>query len=120
MGLRQRNLFRRRSQARYDLHHDGADPERAHTHHADLQEARLQRLPERLTFDVTRDMITLINVFTVEAANQQRLVGLLTRATDEFVRQAPGFVSSVLHRSFDGTKVTMVARWRSEEDYEAM
>jgi heme-degrading monooxygenase HmoA len=65
-------------------------------------------------------MITLINVFTVEAANQQRLVGLLTRATDEFVRQAPGFVSSVLHRSFDGTKVTMVARWRSEEDYEAM
>jgi heme-degrading monooxygenase HmoA len=65
-------------------------------------------------------MITLINVFTVEAANQQRLIGLLARATDEFVREAPGFISSVLHRSFDGTKVTMVARWRSADDYEAM
>jgi len=46
-------------------------------------------------------MITLINVFTVEPANQQRLVDLLVRVTDEFVRQSPGFVSSTLHRSFD-------------------
>jgi quinol monooxygenase YgiN len=65
-------------------------------------------------------MLTLINVFNVEPANQQRLIGLLTRATDEFVRHAPGFISSTLHRSLDGTKVTMYARWKSEEDYEAM
>ena len=65
-------------------------------------------------------MITLINVFTVEPTNQQKLIDLLTRATDEFVSSAPGFVSSTLHRSLDGTKVTMVAQWRSVEDYEAM
>ena len=65
-------------------------------------------------------MITLINVFTVEPANQQRLVDLLTRATDEFVSRAPGFLSATLHRSLDGTKVTMSAQWRSREDYEAM
>lgn len=65
-------------------------------------------------------MIALINVFTVEPVNQQRLIDLLTRATDEFVRHAPGFVSSTLHRSFDGTRVTMYAQWRSVEDYEAM
>jgi len=41
---------------------------------------------------------TLINVFTVEPANQQRLVDLLVRVTDEFVRQSPGFVSSTLRR----------------------
>ncbi len=60
--------------------------------------------------------IILINVFTVEPANQGRLVELLTQATEASVRQAPGFLSSVLHRSLDGTKVTMYARWRSADD----
>ncbi|WP_414462186.1 antibiotic biosynthesis monooxygenase family protein [Hyphomicrobium sp. DY-1] len=64
--------------------------------------------------------ITLINVFTVAPENQQRLLDLLTRATDEFVCHAPGFLASTLHRSLDGTKVTMYAQWRSIEDYEAM
>ncbi len=64
--------------------------------------------------------ITLINVFTVAPENQQRLLDLLTRATDEFVRHAPGFLTSTLHRSLDGTKVTMYAQWRSIEDYEVM
>ena len=65
-------------------------------------------------------MVTLINVFTVEPVNQQRLVDLLTRATDGSVNRAPGFISSTLHRSIDGTKVTMYAQWRSAEDYQAM
>ncbi|HEX3506635.1 MAG TPA: antibiotic biosynthesis monooxygenase family protein [Xanthobacteraceae bacterium] len=65
-------------------------------------------------------MVCLINVFTVDPANQHRLLELLTRATDEFVSQASGFVSSTLHRSLDGTKVTMYAQWRSAEDYESM
>jgi len=65
-------------------------------------------------------LVTFINVFTVEPANQQRLVDLLVRVTDSFVRHAPGFVSSSLHRSVDGTKVTMYAQWRTVEEYEAM
>ena len=65
-------------------------------------------------------IVTLINVFTVEPANQQRLVDLLTRATDGSIKRAPGFISSTLHRSIDGTKVTMYAQWRSAEDYQAM
>src|SRR5271165_3784651 len=65
-------------------------------------------------------LVTLINVFTVDPMNQQRLVELLARATDTSVRHAPGFVSSALHRSLDGTKVTMYAQWRTIEDYEAM
>lgn len=64
--------------------------------------------------------IVLINVFTVAPANQQRLLDLLARATDASVNRAPGFLSATLHRSIDGTKVTMYARWRSVEDYEAM
>jgi quinol monooxygenase YgiN len=64
--------------------------------------------------------VAFINVFTVEPANQQRLVDLLTHVTTEYVRHAAGFVSSRLHRSLDGRKVTMYAQWRSMADYEAM
>jgi quinol monooxygenase YgiN len=64
--------------------------------------------------------VILINVFTVEPSRQQELIELLTRATEESVRHAVGFVSARLHRSLDGTKVTMYAQWRSKEDYEAM
>ena len=64
--------------------------------------------------------ITLINVFTVEPANQQRLIDLLTDGTERSVRYAPGFISARLHRSLDGTKVTMYAQWRSIADFEAM
>ena len=65
-------------------------------------------------------LVTLINVFTVEPANQQRLVDLLTEATEASVRRAAGFVSATLHRSTDGTKVTMYSQWRSIDDYQAM
>jgi quinol monooxygenase YgiN len=64
--------------------------------------------------------ITLINVFTVEPSHQQRLLELLTEATERSVRHAAGFISARLHRSLDGTKVTMYAEWRSAADYEAM
>jgi quinol monooxygenase YgiN len=65
-------------------------------------------------------LITLINVFTVEPAKQRRLIELLTEATDGSVRRAPGFVSASLHRSTDGTKVTMYAQWLSLDHYQAM
>jgi quinol monooxygenase YgiN len=64
--------------------------------------------------------VTLINVFTVEPANQRRLVDLLTEAAEVSVRQAPGFISASLHRSTDGRKVTMYAQWRSVDEYQAM
>jgi heme-degrading monooxygenase HmoA len=65
-------------------------------------------------------LITLINVFTVDPSNQSRLVELLTQVTGTFVCRARGFISSSLHRSRDGTKVTMYAQWRSLDDYETM
>ena len=65
-------------------------------------------------------ILTLINVFSVDPANQQQLVDLLISATEISVRKMPGFISSSLHRSIDGTKVTMYAQWRNLEDYQKM
>jgi quinol monooxygenase YgiN len=64
--------------------------------------------------------IVLINVFTVDPVNQQRLVALLIDITERSVSRAAGFRSARLHRSIDGSKVTMYAEWRSVEDYQAM
>ncbi|HXN75956.1 MAG TPA: antibiotic biosynthesis monooxygenase family protein [Gemmatimonadaceae bacterium] len=65
-------------------------------------------------------LVTLINVFTGAPDHQQEIVDLLARATETSVRHAPGFISSSLHRSLDGTKVVMYAQWRSVEDYRAI
>jgi quinol monooxygenase YgiN len=64
--------------------------------------------------------ITLINVFTVEPANQQQLIALLKQATETSILNVPGFISAALHRSLDGSKVTMYAQWQSVEAYDAM
>jgi hypothetical protein len=59
-------------------------------------------------------VVTLINVFTVGPANQQRLVDILTRPTDGLADSAPGFISSTPYRSMDGTKVTMYQVMRQD------
>jgi quinol monooxygenase YgiN len=64
--------------------------------------------------------MTAINVFTVAPENQARLLELLRRATESSIRQVPGFISAALHRSLDGTKVTMYAQWRTPDDYARM
>ena len=66
------------------------------------------------------DVVTLINVFTVEPENQQRLLDLLVGATESVMNKLPGFVSANLHKSLDGTRVVNYAQWRSREAFEAM
>src|SRR6266436_4501695 len=72
------------------------------------------------TISLSPRLVTLINVFTVEPAHQRQLLELLARATETSVRHAPGFLSVSLHRSFDRTKVTMYAQWRTLPAYQAM
>jgi heme-degrading monooxygenase HmoA len=78
---------------------------------ADTPEARIS---------ANADVVTLINVFTVDPANQQRLLELWQSATEEVMRHLPGFVSASIHRSLDGTKVINYAQWESREAFAAM
>jgi len=73
-----------------------------------------------LTIETGNRPMTVINVFTVAPAHQLRLIELLSHATESSIRHLPGFVSAALHRSLDGTKVTMYAQWATPEDYERM
>jgi quinol monooxygenase YgiN len=67
-----------------------------------------------------RNILTLINVFTVSPEKQQELVTLLIDATQQTMRHLPGFISANVHRSLDGKKVVNYAQWRSMADFEAM
>lgn len=67
-----------------------------------------------------RNILTLINVFTVAPDKQQELVTLLIDATQQTMRRLPGFISANIHRSLDGKKVVNYAQWESMADFEAM
>jgi hypothetical protein len=57
----------------------------------------------RVIVCISREMgvVTLINVFEVTPGDQRRLVELLVRATEEVMRDQPGYVSANIHRSLD-------------------
>jgi quinol monooxygenase YgiN len=73
-----------------------------------------------VTIKKGREVLTLVNVFTVKPENQHKLVTLLTEATDATMKKLPGFISASIHRSLDGTKVVNYAQWRSKTDFDAM
>jgi len=72
------------------------------------------------TISKDNKVVTLINVFTVEPENQQRLADMLIEATEKTMKYLPGFVSANIHKSTDSVRVANYAQWRSREDFEAM
>lgn len=72
------------------------------------------------TIDAEAPVITLINVFEVDADNQDALIQLLEAATVEVMQHLPGFVSASIHRGLDGKHVANYAQWASEEDFKRM
>ncbi|HYV00299.1 MAG TPA: antibiotic biosynthesis monooxygenase family protein [Pyrinomonadaceae bacterium] len=73
-----------------------------------------------VTISKGNQVVTLVNVFTVDPENQQRLVDMLVEATEQTMKGLVGFVSASIHKSLDGVRVANYAQWRSREDFEAM
>jgi hypothetical protein len=69
------------------------------------------------TINQDSKVTSLINVFTVDPKNQQRLVDILIEATKKVMSQQEGFISANIHRSLDGTRVINYAQWKSKEAF---
>ncbi|WP_216900502.1 antibiotic biosynthesis monooxygenase family protein [Nocardia alni] len=69
------------------------------------------------TIDPSADLVTLVNVFTVDPERQLELADALDRSTEEIFVGVPGFISANLHVSLDGTRVVNYAQWASEQHY---
>lgn len=65
-------------------------------------------------------IMTLINTFTVDPGNADRLIEMLAEATETVMRGQSGFISASLHKSEDATRVVNYAQWASKTDFEAM
>jgi len=72
------------------------------------------------TIEPHGDYATLINVFTVDPDRAAELAAVLDTATEEVMRDQPGFRSANIHISTDGTRVVNYAQWDSAESYRAM
>jgi uncharacterized protein (TIGR02246 family) len=72
------------------------------------------------TISADQDVMTLINVFTVDPDQCDELVQVLVDATDVTMRHLDGFVSANIHRSLDGHRVVNYAQWKSVEAFNAM
>lgn len=72
------------------------------------------------TISEDEPVVTLINVFTVDPDDQDELVDRLVAATDEVMRDQPGFVSANIHASHDGERVVNYAQWESRDHFEAI
>lgn len=72
------------------------------------------------TISADDDLMTLVNVFTVDPDRQQELMDLLVEATEQVIKDLPGFVSANIHRSDDGRQVVNYAQWATRADFETM
>jgi hypothetical protein len=70
---------------------------------------------------IARDggLITVINVFSCDPAQQADLMNAWREAEPELGR-TPGAISTALHRSLDGTRAVNYAQIRSAEDWERL
>lgn len=69
---------------------------------------------EMISIQTDRNIVTQINVFTVEPARQQALVDSLIE-TVKAAQNMEGWISASIHRSHDGTKVTNYIQFESSE-----
>lgn len=67
-----------------------------------------------------QEVFTLINVFTVEASQQQQLVDTLIETTELWVKHLPGFVSASVHKSLDGIRVVNYGQWINKDAFDLM
>ena len=65
-------------------------------------------------------MVTFINIFTVKPEKQQQALQNIQRVYQQVVRNQPGFIDAELLQSKDGTRVTAIAHWESQENVAAL
>ncbi|SDR49462.1 Antibiotic biosynthesis monooxygenase [Rhizobiales bacterium GAS191] len=71
------------------------------------------------TIRADNNVTTLINVFTVDPGNQQKLIDVLKGGTEAFFSKMSGFISSSVLNGKNGRQVINYSQWRSVGDIEA-
>lgn len=67
-----------------------------------------------------KQVLTVINVLTVEPERREELVALLRSTTEEVTARHAGYISTALHVNPPGNRVVNYSQWASREAFEAM
>lgn len=70
------------------------------------------------TIKVDKDIITLINVFTVDPSKQQQLVDALVETIKQVWRLQDGYISASIHKSQDRKKVVNYVQYKGKEAFD--
>lgn len=70
------------------------------------------------TIEVNKDIITLINIFTVDPSKQQQLVDALIETTKNVWHLQDGFISASIHKSKDRKKVANYVQYKGKEAFD--
>lgn len=68
------------------------------------------------TIRTDAQVITLVNLFTVEPTKLPSLLDVLRGGTETFFSEMPGFVSSSVLTAKDGRHAVNYSQWKSPED----
>jgi quinol monooxygenase YgiN len=74
---------------------------------------------DKLEISAGNGVVTLINLFHVEAQNQEKLIAILRQGGETLLGKQPGYVSFALHQSQDGEHAVVYSQWRTAEDLQA-
>jgi heme-degrading monooxygenase HmoA len=66
------------------------------------------------------EVATLINVYQTTPENQDHLVAMIIKSTEEVASKQNGYISAAVHKSIDGTRVTNYSQWTTPETLQAM
>jgi quinol monooxygenase YgiN len=75
--------------------------------------------PMEPTIRVDRAVTTLVSVFTVEPADQPKVLALLHEGTETMFSKMPGWISTNLLKSRGEKQIIVYSQWRDEKDIEA-
>lgn len=70
------------------------------------------------TIEINKDIVTLINVFTVDPSKQQVLVDALIETTKKVWHLQDGYISASIHKSRDRKKVVNYVQYKSKEAFD--
>jgi heme-degrading monooxygenase HmoA len=86
---------------------------------APLAHSQIRSPAMQATIRTDGQVITLVNVFTVEPAKLPSLLDVLRDGTETFFSKMPGFVSSSVLTAKDGRQAINYSQWKSADDIAA-
>jgi len=88
--------------------------------HSALAQSSPRNSQVDITIHANGQMVTLVNVCTVDPRDQKELIEIFKEGTEAWISKVPGYISTSLHKSTDGRRVVIYSQWQNAQSIGAM